>query len=110
MVLFGLASFKAEQHTKEIGIRKDMGSSVSALVLLLSKNFAILVSIATVLAIPIAWYGMSRWLEYFEYRVELHWWIFTVAGMAAMAIAISTVSYQAMKAATADPVKALRTE
>jgi len=108
--LFGLASFTAEQRNKEIGIRKVLGSSVSGIVILLSKNFALLVLIAIMLAIPIAWYGMNKWLQDFAYRVELSWWIFALAGLVAMAIALLTVSYQALKAAVADPVKALRTE
>ncbi|MBF9252757.1 ABC transporter permease [Pontibacter sp. 172403-2] len=108
--LFGLASFTAEQRTKEIGIRKVLGSSVSGIVILLSMNFALLVLISIVLAIPIAWYGMNKWLQDFAYRVELSWWIFAVAGLGAMVIALLTISYQALKAAIADPVRALRSE
>ncbi|PRY14286.1 putative ABC transport system permease protein [Pontibacter ummariensis] len=107
--LFGLASFTAEQRTKEIGIRKVLGSSVSDIVLLLSKDFALLVLLAIALASPIAWYGMRQWLQDFAYRVDLSWWIFAIAGFAALAIALLTVSLQAVKAALLDPVKALRT-
>ncbi|WP_161890621.1 ABC transporter permease [Pontibacter russatus] len=108
--LFGLASFTAEQRTKEIGIRKVLGSSTGGIVLLLSKDFALLVLVAIVLASPVAWYGMRTWLQDFAYRTELSWWIFVVAGAAAMAIALLTVSLQAMKAALTDPVKSLRTQ
>ncbi|NEM97048.1 ABC transporter permease [Pontibacter burrus] len=108
--LFGLASFTAEQRTKEIGIRKVLGSSTTSIVLLLSRDFALLVLIAIVLAIPIAWYSMDKWLQDFAYRTELSWWIFAVAGLAAMTIALLTVSFQALKAAMLDPVKAIRTQ
>ncbi|MDX5418510.1 MAG: ABC transporter permease, partial [Hymenobacteraceae bacterium] len=108
--LFGLASFTAEQRTKEIGIRKVLGSSVASIVMLLSKEFAILVLLAIALASPIAWYGMSTWLQDFAYRIDLSWWIFVVAGFAAMAIALITVSFQAVKTALLDPVVALRTQ
>ncbi|OKL38859.1 ABC transporter permease [Pontibacter flavimaris] len=108
--LFGLASFTAEQRTKEIGIRKVLGSSVSGIVMLLTRDFALLVCLAIVIASPIAWYGMSKWLQDFAYRIDLSWWIFALAGASAMAIAIATVSFQAIKAAIADPVKAIRTQ
>ncbi|WP_242927428.1 ABC transporter permease [Pontibacter vulgaris] len=108
--LFGLASFTAEQRTKEIGIRKVLGSSTGNIVLLLSKDFAILVVIAIILASPVAWYGMNKWLQDFAYRTDLSWWIFALAGTAALIIALLTVSFQAVKAATTDPVKAIRTE
>ncbi|MFD3001714.1 ABC transporter permease [Pontibacter toksunensis] len=106
--LFGLASFTAEQRTKEIGIRKVLGSSTGSIVLLLSKDFALLVLISIVLASPLAWYGMHKWLQDFAYRTDLSWWIFALSGTAAMLIALLTVSLQAMKAASTDPVKALR--
>ena len=108
--LFGLASFTAEQRTKEIGIRKVLGSSVSEIMLLLSKDFAWLVLIAILLAAPIAWYGMNRWLQDFAYRTEIHWWIFVLSGLAALIIAMLTVSFQAAKAARLNPIKALRAE
>ncbi|HEY4652456.1 MAG TPA: FtsX-like permease family protein, partial [Pontibacter sp.] len=108
--LFGLASFTAEQRTKEIGIRKVLGSSTTSIVLLLSRDFAALVLIAILLAIPIAWYSMDKWLQDFAYRTELSWWIFALAGFSAMTIALLTISFQAVKAATLDPVKAIRTQ
>ncbi|WP_299824014.1 ABC transporter permease [uncultured Pontibacter sp.] len=108
--LFGLASFTAEQRTKEIGIRKVLGSSTGSIVMLLSKEFALLVLIAIAFASPIAWYGMNTWLQDFAYRVNLSWWIFIIAGFAAMTIALVTVSFQAMKAALLDPVSALRAQ
>ena len=108
--LFGLASFTAEQRTKEIGIRKVLGSSTGSIVLLLSKDFALLVLVAILLASPVAWYGMSKWLQDFAYRTEVSWWVFVVAGISAMVIALLTISLQAMKAALADPVKSLRAQ
>ena len=108
--LFGLASFTAEQRTKEIGIRKVLGASVAGIVLLLSKDFARLVGIALVLAAPLAYLAMTRWLENFAYRIEISWRIFLIAGSLALATAVLTVSYQAIRAALADPVKALRYE
>lgn len=108
--LFGLVSFTAEQRTKEIGIRKVLGSSTGSIVLLLSRDFALLVLIAIVLAIPVAWYGMDKWLQDFAYRTSLSWWIFAIAGFAAMSIALLTVSFQAMRAALQNPVKAIRTQ
>ncbi|TPE44384.1 ABC transporter permease [Pontibacter mangrovi] len=108
--LFGLASFTAEQRTKEIGIRKVLGSSTGNIVMLLSRDFALLVLISIVLATPVAWYGMSRWLQDFAYRIDLSWWIFALAGALALVVALATVSFQAVKAALLDPVKAIRTQ
>ena len=108
--LFGLASFTAEQRTKEIGIRKVLGASESGIVLLIVKDFAILVLLAIALATPVAWYSMSTWLQDFAYRIDLSWWIFALAGITAMAVALATVSLQAMKAALLDPVVALRNQ
>lgn len=108
--LFGLASFTAEQRTKEIGVRKVLGASVSAVVLLLSKDFARLVVIAFCLATPVAYLAMRKWLEEFAYRTEPGWWVFAFSGLLAMVIAFLTVSYQALKAALANPVEALRYE
>jgi putative ABC transport system permease protein len=110
MGLFGLAAFTAEQRIKEIGIRKVLGASVLNLMALLSKSFVRLVFIASVLAFPIAWWAMNRWLEDFPYRVSISWWVFAVSGIAALIIALVTVSFQAIKAALANPVKNLRTE
>ena len=110
MGLFGLAAFSAEQRTKELGIRKVLGANAFDIVGLLSKNFLLLVIIASVIAVPIAWWRMNNWLEDFPYRVNISWWIFGIAIIAALAIALLTVSFQAIKAALANPVKSLRTE
>ncbi|HVX26727.1 MAG TPA: ABC transporter permease [Parafilimonas sp.] len=108
--LFGLVTYAAEQRTKEIGVRKVLGASVSRIVAMLSKDFAKLVLISSVIAFPIAWWAMHKWLESFAYRTNISWWIFIVAGLAAILIALITVSFQAIKAAIANPVKSLRTE
>ena len=108
--LFGLASFTAEQRRKEIGVRKVMGATVPQIVLLLSKEFTTLVGIAFVVAAPAAYFAMHRWLEEFAYRVDLSWPIFLIAGLAALAIAWLTVSYQSIKASVANPVESLRYE
>lgn len=108
--LFGLASLTAFQRTKEIGIRKVMGASVTGIVQLLSKDFVKLVFIAIVIASPIAWYAMNRWLEVFAYRIDIEWWMFGLAGLIAVVIALATVSFQAIKAAVANPVNSLRSE
>ncbi|ULQ57887.1 ABC transporter permease [Flavihumibacter rivuli] len=108
--LFGLAAYMAENRIKEIGIRKVLGASVAGITTLLSKDFLILVGIALVVATPIAWWLLHNWLEQFEYRMELHWWYFLIAGMMAMVIALLTVSFQAIKAALTNPVKSLRSE
>ncbi len=108
--VFGLVSFATEQRTKEIGIRKVLGATVAGIVHLLSKEFMKLVLIANLLAVPIAWYAMDRWLQNFAYRVEVGWWIFALAGGLALLIALLTVSTQALKAALANPVEALRYE
>jgi putative ABC transport system permease protein len=108
--LLGLSSFAITQRIKEIGIRKVLGASAGNLVMLLSKDFLRLVIIAALIAFPIAWYAMSQWLADFAYRISISWWIFLVAGIVAAAIALLTVSIQAIKAAMANPVKSLRTE
>ncbi|MDR6568788.1 ABC transporter permease [Chitinophaga ginsengisegetis] len=108
--LFGLATFTAEQRTKEIGVRKVLGASVSSVVALLSKDFLKLILIALVLASPIAWWGMDQWLKEFAYKVTIDWWIFALAGLLAIGIALLTVSFQSIKAALTDPVKSLRSE
>ena len=108
--LFGLASFTAEQRTKEIGIRKVLGASVPGIITLLSKDFVKLVTIAFIIAAPLAYFAMQKWLEDFAYRIEISWPIFLMAGLAALGIALMTVSGQALRAALTDPVKALRYE
>ena len=108
--LFGLAAFSAEQRNKEIGIRKVLGASVTGIVRLLSKDFLQLVIISFVIATPIAWYAMDKWLQAFAYRVPISWWMFALAGLMALFIALFTVSSQAIKAALANPVKSLKTE
>jgi putative ABC transport system permease protein len=108
--LFGLASFSAEQRNKEIGIRKVLGASVSGIVQLLSKDFLKLVLVSIVIAIPIAWWAMNKWLQGFNYRVSITWWMFALAGLIAILIAFFTVSFQAVKAAIANPTKSLKTE
>jgi len=108
--LFGLASYSAEKRIKEVGIRKVMGASMQSVVTLLSKQFLKLVIIANIIAWPIAWLAVHSWLQDYAYRIEISWWVFLAAGLAAVMIALITVSYQAIKAAVANPVKSLRTE
>jgi len=108
--LFGLAAFSAEQRQKEIGIRKVLGSSITGIVRLLSMDFLQLVLISFVIAKPIAWLAMHAWLQAFVYRIPLSWWMFALAGTVAVFIALFTVSFQAIKAALANPVKSLKTE
>ena len=108
--LFGLAAFAAEQRTKEIGIRKVLGASVLNIMGLLSKNFVVMVLIASLIAFPVAWWAMNKWLDDFPYRVNIGWWVFAVAVVAALLVALITVSFQSIKAATTNPVKSLRTE
>jgi putative ABC transport system permease protein len=110
MGLFALAAFSAEQRTKEIGIRKVLGANVFNIVGLLSRNFLILVLIASLISFPIAWWTMNNWLKDFPYRVNISWWIFGIAIVAALLIAFITVSFQSIKAAITNPVKSLRTE
>ena len=108
--LFGLAVFITEQRTKEIGIRKVLGASIAEILVLLSRQFIAWVAIAILIASPIAWYAMSRWLDNFAYRVAISWWVFVVAAFLAIGIAILTVSFQSLKAALMNPIKSLRSE
>lgn len=108
--LFGLATFASELRTKEIGIRKVLGASVGQVIGMLSRDFLKWVSLGAMIAFPVAWWAMSRWLENFAYRIEISWWMFAAAGVVSIAIALLTVSFQAIKAAVSSPVKALRTE
>jgi putative ABC transport system permease protein len=108
--LFGLAVLSTERRRKEIGIRKVMGASIGQMVFLAARGFMVLVLISFMIAVPFAWYAMNKWLQNFAYRIELSWWIFAAAGMLTLIIALVTVSFQALKAALADPVKALQAE
>ena len=110
MGLFSMSLLMTKSRTKEIGIRKVLGASVRQIVSMLSREFMVLVLIANVIAWPVAWYVMSRWLENFAYRIDLGIGVFILAGVLALVIALATVSYQAVKAATANPVEALRYE
>ena len=108
--LLGLVSFSSERRTKEIGIRKVLGASVTDVLVALTKDFTKWVLIANFIAWPIAWYAINMWLQNFAYRIEISWWTFLFSGSIALIIALTTVSFQAMKAATANPVKSLRYE
>ncbi|RYF53231.1 MAG: FtsX-like permease family protein, partial [Cytophagaceae bacterium] len=108
--LFGLAMFTTQQRTKEIGVRKVLGASVASVVALLSRDFLKLVLVAMVIASPIAWYAMNRWLQDFAYKIDIAWWVFALAGLLAVGIALLTVSFQSIKAALMNPVKSLRSE
>jgi putative ABC transport system permease protein len=108
--LFGLVTYAAEQRTKEIGIRKVLGASVANIMQMLSKYFIKLVVVAMLIAFPLAWYFMNKWLQDFAYRINISWWVFVIAAVAAVSIALITVSFQAIKAAVANPVRSLRTE
>ena len=108
--LFGLAVFTAERRTKEIGIRKVMGANVRNISLLISAEFCRLVIIANIIAWPVSWYAMNKWMEDFAYRTAISWWIFLCAGMLALLLALVTIISQALRAASANPVKSLRME
>ena len=108
--LFGLVTYAAEQRTKEIGIRKVLGANVPVIVSMIVKDFLKLVIIASIIAFPVAWWGMNKWLQNFAYRVDMGWWIFAIAALFAIVVTLATISYQAIKAAVANPVKSLRSE
>ena len=108
--LFGLATYTAEQRTKEIGIRKVLGASVAQVTQMLSAEFLKLVLVASLIAFPVSWLLMNKWLQTFAYRISISWWIFAVAGFTALSIALFTVIFQAIKAALANPVNSLRSE
>jgi putative ABC transport system permease protein len=108
--LFGLAAYTAQRRIKEIGIRKVLGASVAGITTLLSKEFLQLIGVACFIAFPVAWWMMHNWLQNYQYRIEISWWIFLIAGLLAIAIALITISFQSIKAAIANPVKSLRTE
>jgi putative ABC transport system permease protein len=108
--LFGLATYTAEQRTKEIGIRKVLGASASQVTQMLSREFLKLVLIASLIAFPVAWWAMNKWLQSFAYRIEISWWVFVIAALVTIFIALLTISFRAVRAAIANPVKSLRTE
>jgi len=108
--LFGLAAFTAEQRVKEIGVRKVLGASVAGIVALLSGDFLKLVVTAILIASPIAWFVMNEWLTGYAYKIEISWWIFALAGLLSLGIALLTISFQSIHAALMDPVKALKSE
>jgi putative ABC transport system permease protein len=108
--LFGLSAFAAEQRFNEIGVRKVLGASVISIIGLLSKDFIRIVLIAIVIAIPIGWYFMNKWLQGFSYRTPVSWWIFAITGFLAILLALITVSFQAIRAAIGNQIKSLRSE
>lgn len=108
--LFGLVTLAVVRRTKEIGIRKVLGANISSVVMLLSKDFIWLIGIAAIIGFPIAWWALNKWLQDFTYRIDIHWWVFATAALGALLIALATISIQAIKAATSNPVNALRTE
>lgn len=108
--LFGLATYVAESRVKEIGVRKVLGASVAGITALLSRDFVKLVIISFMIAAPLSYWAMNKWLQDYGYRISIQWWVFALAGLLSVSIAIFTVSFQAIRAAIANPVKSLRTE
>ena len=108
--LFGLAAYTAERRTKEIGIRKVLGASIPGITGLIAKEFVKLVIISSLISFPFAWWFMHNWLQDYAYRTQISWWVFAIAAALALLIAVFTISFQAIKAALANPVKSLRTE
>ena len=108
--LFGLVTYAAEQRTKEIGVRKVLGASSSSIVRLLSTNFLKPIVLAFLIAFPAAWYAMNTWLQNYAYKIDISWWMFVIAGLLTVCIALITVSYESIKAALVNPVESLRTE
>lgn len=108
--ILGLAIFSSERRTKEIGIRKIKGAKITEILLMLNKEFILLVTISYLIAVPVAWYAMHKWLASFAYKTELSWWIFGLTGILALIIALLTVSWQSWRAATSNPVESLRYE
>ena len=110
MGLFGLAAFSVEQRIKESGIRKVLGASVLTIMGLLSRNFILLIFLASIIAIPMAWWTMNNWLNNFPYRISMDWWVFALTTLLAVGVALLTVSFQSIKAALMNPIKSLRSE
>jgi putative ABC transport system permease protein len=108
--LYGLASFMAVQRIKEVGIRKVLGASAGNIVYLFSREFIVLIMISFLIATPLAWYFMNEWLQDYVFRIDISWWIFAAGGIISILIALATISFQAIKASLANPVKSLRTE
>ncbi|MDB5146131.1 MAG: transporter permease, partial [Mucilaginibacter sp.] len=108
--LLGLASYSTLQRTREIGIRKVLGALVPGIVNLLSLDFLKLILISRIIAMPVGWYFMNQWLKDFAYRIDIQWWVFVLAGILAIIVAVATISFQAIKAALSNPVKSLRSE
>lgn len=108
--LFGLAAFNAQKRTKEIGIRKVLGASIGQITYRLTTDFLKMVGVAIIIALPVGWFAMNKWLEDFSYRIDIPWWVFALSAFLAVGVAILTVSYQSIRAAIVNPVKSLRTE